>query len=118
MKDTDRAEELLRAFYAARIAEARADAPISGFDGKPRAPASACRYARLDSPRAALAVAAAALILMAGIGFGDRWRDARAVSGYAVSLLADIGVGSVDLDHAFEAIRDSVPRRDMKGERL
>jgi hypothetical protein len=118
MKDTDRAEELLRAFYAARVAEARVDAPISGLSGRAGASASADRYARLDSPRAALAAAAAALILMAGIGFGSRWRDTLAVPGCAVSMLADIGGRSAYLGGAIEAIRDSVPRRDMKGERL
>jgi len=118
MKGADKAEGLLRAFYADRIAEARADVSIFGTGGRASAPAPADRYARLDSPRAALAAAAAALILMSGIGFGSRWRDAGPVPGCAVSLLADIGTGSVELGHAIEAIRDSVPRRDMKGERL
>ncbi len=123
MMNTEKAEELLRSFYTVRIAEAKAGGP-HGRIGGPATPAnvqsrgSIDRYAWLDTTRSTLTAAAAALIIMAGIGFAFQNRDARPVSAVSLSLLATISVGAEDLDQAMDAIRGSVPRLELKGERL
>jgi hypothetical protein len=121
--DTDKAEELLRSFYAMKTEEAKARGPHGGTGG-PAVPASGSRrrasdrYDRLDGPRAALALAAAAFVMMAGFGFAcQRW-EARPISPGTLSLLAELSVGAEGLDRAIEAVRDSASRANLKGERL
>jgi len=121
--DTDKVEALLRSYYAMRTTEARARCP-HGRIGDYAAVSPGTRrgapdrYARLDSPRSALATAAAVLVAMAGFGLAcQRW-DSRPISTDSLSLLAELRVGADGLGRAMEAIRGSAPRLDSKGERL
>lgn len=123
MKDTDKAEALLRSYYAMRTAEARASGPHGrvGDHGAslPRTRRGAPdRFARLDSPRSALAAAAAALVVMAGIGLACRSWDSRPLSTDSLTMLSELRIGVDGLGRAMEAISGSAPSIDKEGERL
>jgi hypothetical protein len=121
--DTDKAEALLRSYYAMRTAEARASGPHGRVGDHaatmPRTRRGAPdRYARLDSPRFALATAAAALVVMAGIGLACQSWDSRPLSTDSLIMLSELRVGADGLGRAIAAIRSSAPTIDQEGERL
>ena len=121
--DTDKAEELLRSFYAMKTEEAKARGPHGGTGGlavfsSGSRRRTSDRYDRLDSPRAALVMAAAAFVMMAGLGFAcQRW-EARPISPGTLSLLAELSAGAEGMGREMEAIRNSASSANLKGERL